>query len=101
MLKIALIDDKDYGIKHIKQLHEYEEIELIYFESFEEFKKSDKCFDIIYLDYYLDKDGITGDTILQYVKTRCNKLIGFSSVKRCNEELKKAGATHTVNKKHL
>jgi DNA-binding response OmpR family regulator len=98
MIKIAIIDDKSYGIPHVQELHEHEEFELAYFDTFAKFKLSKKKFDIVYLDYFLDKDGITGDTVIPQIKKQTNKIVGFSSVASCSQKLKQAGADDFVVK---
>lgn len=101
MLKIALIDDKSYGIKQIKQLHKSEKYNLDYYETFQEFQKTQKTYDLIYLDYYLDKDGITGDSVVTEVKKYCKKLIAFSSMKEGCDEIVKAGANKAILKIYI
>ncbi|MBT4936802.1 hypothetical protein HON22_02690 [Candidatus Peregrinibacteria bacterium] len=101
MLKIALIDDKSYGIKQIKQLHKPGKYTLDYYETFQEFQKNKKYYDIIYLDYYLDKEGITGDTVVREVKKYCKKLIAFSSMKEGCDEIVKAGADEAILKIYI
>lgn len=98
MLKIALIDDKEYGLEQIRALHRDEKYTLTYFETFREFREKQEYFDIVYLDYYLDKDGITGDTIASEVKQFCKELIGFSSVMECSKKLQEAGADGAIQK---
>ena len=99
MLKIALIDDKSYGLKQINERHNGEKFSLEYFSTFQEFQKSGETFDIVYLDYYLEKDGITADQILAEVKAQAGKVIAFSSVERRSEELVKLGADEWILKK--
>ena|GEM_PF-6706896 len=99
MLKIALIDDKNYGLDQIKELHAGEDFSLEYFSSYAEFLRNNDSFDVIYLDYYLEKDRITADLILQVVKKRAGKVIAFSSVARRNTELFGLGADAMVQKK--
>jgi hypothetical protein len=98
MIHIALIDDKEYGQGQIRSLHEGEEFTLTYFSTFAEFDRNPAIFDITYLDYYLDKDGITSDKILSQVKAKSKKVIAFSSVERCNKLLKELGADGMVEK---
>ena len=98
MLKIALLDDKAYGLEQIKEIHFGEEYELVYFDTFKSFQESPDTFDIIYLDYFLDKDGIKGTEIITHVETRTKKIIGFSSAPFGNEEFKKVGVKETVIK---
>lgn len=99
MLKIALLDDKSYGLEQIEELHLGEEFELKYFETFAAFQKSPDLFDIVYLDYFLDKDGIRGTEIISQVQNKTKKIIGFSSAPFGNEEFKKNGVKETVIKK--
>jgi len=98
MIKIALIDDKDYGIKQIELLHKGEETEIDYYDSIKKFRESDKTYDIIYLDYYLDKDGILGTSVVPEVKSRAAKVIGFSCIPSRSEEIKDAGADEALTK---
>ena len=98
MLKIALIDDKSYGLEQIKERHIGEEFSLKYFSTFQKFQESGEIFDIVYLDYYLEKDGITADQILPEVKAQAGKVIAFSSVERRSEELVELGADEAVVK---
>ena len=99
MIKIALLDDKSYGLEQIKELHFGEEFELHYFDTFKSFQESADLFDIVYLDYFLDKDGIKGTEIITGVQKRTKKIIGFSSAPFGNEEFKKVGVKETVIKK--
>lgn len=99
MLKIALIDDQSYGILQIHELHEGDDYEFTYFETFKEFKGDSRIWDIVYLDYYLDKDGLKGGDIVSEVREQANKIIGFSSVKSKNEEIIQAGAEEGIQKK--
>jgi len=98
MLSIALIDDKNYGLKQIEGRHSGEDFTLEYFPSYREFASSGKHFDIVYLDYYLEKDGVTADQVLHLVKKQAKKVIAFSSVKRRSEELKRLGADEAAEK---
>ncbi len=98
MLRIALIDDKSYGLDLIRSLHTNEECSIDYFSSFREFQSNGGKYDIAYLDYYLDHDGITGDAILPEVKMQAEKIIGFSSVPGCNRRMVELGADGAVDK---
>lgn len=98
MLKIALIDDKSYWIEKIKRIHKWTEFSLDYFETFKSFNSTEQYYDIIYLDYYLDIDRITWDTVLSKVKKRAKKVIWFSSVENCNKILEKSWADWSVLK---
>jgi hypothetical protein len=99
MLHIALIDDKSYGLQQIRDRHAEDEYKLTYFETFGKFQESGKSFDIVYLDYYLDKDGIRGDQVIDKVKEHARKIIGFSSVERCNNIFLDLGADMAILKK--
>jgi len=99
MLKIALLDDKKYGLNQIKEIHEGENFKLFYFSTFQEFKKNSNIFDIVYLDYFLEKDGLTGAEVLPFVKSKTKKVIGFSSVLSRSKELKQLGADNAIVKK--
>ena len=103
MLKIVLIDDRDYGLKQIRALHQGDVFELDYFETFESFKKSQKQYDIAYLDYFLDKDnngkGITGGSVVQEVKKQVKKVIGFSSFLSYSKQMQKLGADDAIEKR--
>ena len=83
MIKIALIDDKSYWLDQIRSIHHWEQFTLDYFETFQSFNSWKQYYDIIYLDYYLDKDWITWDKVVSQVKTRTKKLVWFSSVQSC------------------
>ncbi|MBI5414155.1 hypothetical protein HZA38_01425 [Candidatus Peregrinibacteria bacterium] len=98
MLFIALIDDKKYGMDQIEELYTNEEHTLKYFSSFREFSESGEKFDVVYLDYYLENDGTTGDQILSEVKLRAKKVVAFSSVPRCGRLLKELGADEALVK---
>jgi hypothetical protein len=98
MLKISLLDDKSYGLEQIRDIHIGEEYTLEYFETFKKFQESEKYFDIVYLDFYLEKDGLTGLDVLESVQKQCDRVIGFSSVMSKSELLKEAGADQAIKK---
>lgn len=98
MKKIVLIDDQSYGLASIKKIHNHEEYILDYYDTFKEFSTVHKKYDICYLDYYLDKDGITGDTIVQKIREYCKEIIGFSSTQKGCEKIVKAGADRFILK---
>ena len=98
MLNIALIDDRSYWIAQVESIHCTEEFELDYFDTYAEFSKGLKCYDIIYLDYYLDKDWIRWVDVFNEVKKRSESVIWFSSVSRCNQEMLDMGAAWAVLK---
>lgn len=95
---IALIDDKSYGLEQIHNRHLGENYVLEYFSTFREFQEKQQHFDIVYLDYYLEKDGITADVVLPTVQILAEKVIAFSSVQSKCDELVKAGADFAVRK---
>ncbi|MFC1623334.1 hypothetical protein ACFL16_02945 [Patescibacteria group bacterium] len=99
MTKIALIDDKDYGISQIKDMHSGEEFDLEYFDTFSAFQESGKFFDIVYLDYYLSRDGITGADVIDEVRLQAKEIIGFSMTPTRSKKLKELGADDAVWKK--
>ena len=97
-LEIALIDDKEHWINQVKSLHSWENFHLDYFDTFMEFKKTRKKYDLIYLDYYLDKDNLRWEDIIHEIYDRADKIIWFSSVERCNKILRDMGAEYSVLK---
>lgn len=97
-MTIALIDDHSYGLDQIRALHTGEEYRLSYFETFREFASSGEHFDVVYLDYYLEKDGLTGADVIEEVQRQSKKIIGFSSVWRKSQELKRLGADEAMVK---
>ena len=59
---------------------------------------SKKRFDIVFLDYYLENDGITGDTIIFDVQQQAKTIIAFSSLSLGNEKCFCTGANYSVLK---
>jgi DNA-binding response OmpR family regulator len=98
MKKIVLIDDQSYGLASIKKLHTHEEYTLDYYDTVKEFLSIQKQYDICYLDYYLDKDGITGDSVVHKIKKYCSTIIGFSSTQKGCEKIVEAGAERFILK---
>jgi len=96
-MNIALIDDKKYGLLQIRNAFP-KNVSIDYFSRAKDFFRSQKKYHIVFLDYYLDKDGITGDTVVTNVLEKADIIVGFSSVKSGNEKLKKAGAQYAVVK---
>lgn len=95
MWKIALVDDKDYWKNQIiASFPENINYEFYYFDSYE--KALWKKFDVLFLDYYLDKDWLKGEDIID--KLEADIIIGFSSVSSCNERLEKLWASFSVQK---
>jgi len=98
-MKIGLLDDKKIGISQIKNALGADFCgEFFYFSSAAEFFAGDDFFDIIFLDFFLDRDGITADAIFSKIRPRARKIVAFSSSRRGNEILKKAGADAVVEK---
>lgn len=81
---IALVDDKSYGIKQVKNsIPSIVEYDFFYFDSYK--KAIWRKFDIILLDYYLDIDWVKWVDIIDQLNFEV--LIGFSSVKKRSEEI--------------
>ena len=82
MLKIALIDDKSYWIPQIiYSIPKDLEYKFYYYDSIKNIE--DIEFDIVFLDYYLDKDNKTAlDIIDRFLWTT---IVWFSSVDSKNE----------------
>ncbi|MBS8121954.1 hypothetical protein [Candidatus Vampirococcus lugosii] len=92
---IGLIDDKDYGIEQIKKsVPNNIKYKFKHFFSYKDAIK--ETFDILFLDYYLDKDGVKGKEVIQLMEA--NIIIGFSSVPECNNILLIKGADYGITK---
>jgi DNA-binding response OmpR family regulator len=101
-MNIALVDDKQYGMEQIQNaLPSDFSGKTVWFSSAQKFLLQSKIFDIVFLDYYLDEDGITGDTVLQKIRSKAKIIIGFSSIASGNVKLLRAGADYTVEKSHM
>lgn len=95
MIKIALIDDQEYGIEQVKNaIPANIEFEFLYFEKFEDIWK--ERFDIALIDFYLDKEGITWDSIVHKINAKIK--IWFSSVSSKSEKIKNSGADYSCTK---
>lgn len=98
-MNIALVDDKQYGIEQIKNsLPSDFSGKIIWFSSVKKFLSQPEVFDIVFLDYYLDEDGITGDIVVNDVRPKANIIIGFSSIASGNQKILRAGADFAVEK---
>ncbi len=98
-MNIALLDDKQYGLTQIQNaLPVNSSAQVQWFSTVSEFMSCREDFDIVFLDYYLDKDGITGDTIIDAVRKKAKEIVAFSSISRGNEKLKAAGADFAIIK---
>lgn len=94
-IRIALIDDKEYGIEQIKNsIPDSINYEFFYFSDYKNFDNN--VYDIIFLDYYLDNDWILWKDILK--KLKWHIIIWFSSLEYCNEILLKEWADFAVEK---
>ncbi|USN57755.1 MAG: hypothetical protein H6767_05195 [Candidatus Peribacteria bacterium] len=95
MKTICLIDDLTYGIPQlINAIPKDFKYEFFYFSSVKDINRWD--FDIVLLDYYLDKDGITGKEVISKINSSC--IIAFSSEGSCNQELRSLGANFSIKK---
>lgn len=82
---IALVDDKDYWITQVKaSIPSFVNYDFFYFESYQVAIWTH--FNIVLLDYYLDKDGVRWTDI--FSKLSYDILIWFSSVRIRSEEIK-------------
>lgn len=98
-MKIALLDDKDFGLLQVKNaLPEAFLGEVQYFETAKEFLKNAEMYDVLLLDFYLDQDGITSAEIFDQIRPHAKIIIAFSSSRSANQKLKKLGAKFAVEK---
>lgn len=74
-IKICYIDDMFYGIPQVINSIPYEDYEFYYFNRIVDIEKIE--YDIIILDFYLDKDNKTAIDIINSLKSKV--IIGFSS----------------------
>jgi len=97
--QIALLDDKDIGIRQIRAaLPEGVAAEIIWIPDLQTFRQSVTAYEILLLDYYLDRDGITSDEVFSEIRSRARLIIGFSSSTTGNAKLHQCGADFTVKK---
>ncbi len=98
-LRIALLDDKQFGIHQIKAaLPPTIAAEVIWFADLPTFHRSAEVFDILLLDFYLDNDGISSDAIFDDVRPKAKTIIAFSSSASGNEKLLACGAEFAITK---
>lgn len=84
MYSICLIDDLCYGIPQlINAIPDNIEYEFFYFDRVASIEL--RKYDIVLLDYYLDKDGFTGEDIYDTIDADC--IIAFSSEDSMNDKL--------------
>jgi len=93
--KICYIDDLSYGIPQvINSIPKNIEYEFFYYDRISEIE--DKDFDIVILDFYLDKDKKTAlDIIDRFLWTI---IISFSSAASKNELMLNSGAIYSAEK---
>jgi hypothetical protein len=92
-MKIALLDDKIYGLKAIQNaLWKGREIE--YFSSYKDILWLH--YDILFLDYYLDIDRVVSKDIIDLLDA--DIIISYSSVQACNELMLTKWAHFSIQK---
>ena len=98
-MKIALLDDKAFGMEQVQRaIPRGASVEFSHFSSARTFFESGEIFDILLLDFYLDHDQITSDTIFSDIRPRARTIIAFSSSDRGNTLLKQCGADTAIEK---
>jgi len=84
MLKICLIDDKTYWIPQlIYSIPKNIKYSFYYYDKIEDIENIE--FDIIFLDFYLDKDNKTALDIINDLNWKI--IISFSSIEIKNQEI--------------
>jgi hypothetical protein len=92
-MKIALLDDKIYWLKAIvNALWMKNDVE--YFSSYKDILWLH--FDILFLDYYLDIDGVVSKDIIELLNA--DIIISYSSVEACNELMLTKWAQFAIQK---
>jgi len=100
-VNIALVDDKEYGMEQIKKsLPSDFSGKVKWFSSAKKFLSQVEKFDIVFLDFYLDEDGITGDSVLSQIRPKAKYIIGFSSIPSGNKKLLDTGADFAILKNY-
>ncbi len=95
MYSVCLIDDLCYGIPQlINSIPDDIEYEFFYCDRVAAIEP--RNYDIVLLDYYLDKDGLTGEDIFDTI--HADIIIGFSSEDDKNEILMKKWAHYKTKK---
>jgi len=95
MLKIALIDDQEYWIPQIiNSIPKQIKYDFVHFFSYKD--ALEQKFDIAFIDYYLDIDGVKWEDIIDLINAKIK--VWFSSVNRCNERFLEKKANYSVNK---
>ena len=90
-MNIALIDDKEFGRFQIERALG-RPFPVVWFPSVRAFLHEKKHFDIVFLDFYLENDGITGDRVISDIRPFADIIIGFSSCESGNKKMLDAGA---------
>lgn len=84
MLKVCLIDDKTYWIPQlIYSIPKKIKYDFYYYDKIENIEYIE--YDIIFLDFYLDKDKKTALDIINNLKSKI--IISFSSIESKNDEI--------------
>jgi hypothetical protein len=95
MLKIALIDDQEYWIAQIiNSIPKWIKYDFVHFFSYKD--ALEQKFDIAFIDYFLDIDGVKWEDIIDLIDA--NIKIWFSSVEKCNKKFLEKNAAYSVNK---
>lgn len=95
LYNISLLDDKDYWIRQIiTSIPPNLKYDFKYFDTYEKIKwhKSD----ILFLDYFLDKDWLTWVDIIQNLDA--DIIIWFSSIKQRSDEIEMSGWNFSIQK---
>ena len=71
---------------------------LWYFDRYTDFQKDTRHFDLLFLDFFLDKDGIKSSDIFASVRLRATNIVAFSSCSEANQTLLDLGADFAVEK---
>ncbi len=99
ILRIALLDDKEFGKYQIRNALPSELfVEIVWFPCLPAFRKNGEYFDLLFLDYYLDNDNVTSDMIFDEVRPRAKTIIAFSSSASANKKLLECGAEYAIDK---
>lgn len=84
MYSICLIDDRYYGIPQvINAIPNNIEYEFFYYDRVASIEP--RRYDLVLLDYFLDKDDLTGEDIYDTIDADC--IIAFSSEDAMNDKL--------------
>ncbi|HRI36670.1 MAG TPA: hypothetical protein PK765_06515 [bacterium] len=96
MYRICLIDDKAYGIPQvIRAIPKGIEYEFFYYDRIADIEYT-LDYDVVILDYYLDKDGKTALDIID--RLAAYPVIAFSSEDAMNDRILERGAVEKATK---